>query len=269
MKMKIRLLYKLALIVLLFAAGGIIASGLFPAIAFLFPQGKARLYRDKIKIIWLKGFCTIVCLRIDMEGKASNRPVLVACNHVSWLDILVLGQYLPGCFVAKSDISNWPVIGFLSRQAGTVFIRRGDKKQIMETAEKMVWLLKQNSNIMSFPEGTTTPGEDVLPFHASLFQPAVLTKSPVQPAAIRYLGAAKQKAPYIGDDVFALHLIQMLMLDKIDVRLSFLPLIDTVGKSRNAVSAEARQVIIEAISVNDPEEDLTTNYFYNTKMQLK
>jgi 1-acyl-sn-glycerol-3-phosphate acyltransferase len=164
------------------------------------------------------------------------------------LDIIVIGQYLPACFVAKSDISSWPVIGYLARQAGTIFIRRGDKQHIRTTAEKMVWLLKQSSNIIAFPEGTTTKGDEVLQFHASLFQPALLTRSAIQPVALQYQGAAKEHAPFVGDDDFVPHLIKMLTLDKIEVRLSFLPVINNTGKNRHAVSLETRDMIWEKIS---------------------
>jgi 1-acyl-sn-glycerol-3-phosphate acyltransferase len=247
MKAKIRLCCKLALIVLLFFIGFLIASGLFPTINILFSPRTARKQRDAIKIIWLRWFSAIVKLRIVKRGAIPSQPVLLASNHISWLDIIVLGQFLPGCFVAKNDISRWPVIGFLSRQAGTIFIRRGDKKQILETAEKMAWVLKQNGSIFAFPEGTTTNGDEVLGFHASLFQPALLTKSAIQPVALQYSGAAKEMAPYIGEDIFVPHLLQILTLDKIEVTLSFLPLIDNWETNRNAVSAETRKMISEAL----------------------
>lgn len=258
MKSKIRLFYKLTLITLLFINGFIIAAGVFPAINRLYSASDAKTRRDKIKKQWLQCFSSIICLHVIREGKLPEQPAILISNHISWLDIIVIGQYLPACFVAKSDISSWPVIGFLSRQAGTIFIRRGDKKHILATAEKMVWVLKQNSNIIAFPEGTTTDGNDVLNFHASLFQPALLTKSVIQPTAIQYQGAAKQQAPFIDDDAFVPHLIKMLSLDKIEVRLSFLPVINSSGKNRHSVSHETRALILTQIS-NNPQADVSEN----------
>jgi len=248
MKSKIRLLYKLFLITLLFLSGLILAAGIFPAMNLSCSAVKAKNARDAIKKHWLRSFSAILNLQVIKEGNLPGRTAILVSNHVSWLDIIVIGQYLPAYFVAKSDILNWPVIGYLSRQAGTVFIRRGDKKHILETAEKMVWLLKQNSNIIAFPEGTTTNGEEVLGFHASLFQPALLTRAIVQPIAIQYQGVAKEQAPFIGDDSFVPHLIKMLLLDKIEVKLSFLPIINTSGKSRQSVSTETREMILNQIS---------------------
>ena len=127
----------------------------------------------------------------------------------------------------------------------------------------MVWLLKQNSNIVAFPEGTTTKGDEVLNFHSSLFQPALLTKSVIQPVALQYQGAAKESAPFIGDDSFVPHLIKMLTLDKIEVRLSFLPVIDGSGKNRHTVSLESRDIIRRNIS-----ECLPADNSYHPRLKL-
>jgi 1-acyl-sn-glycerol-3-phosphate acyltransferase len=250
MKLKIRLYYKLFLIVILFINGLIIAAGIFPILGFLNSAREANIKRDALKSRWLRWFSTIVNLHIIKEGELPERRALLVSNHISWLDIIVIGQYLPACFVAKSDISSWPVIGYLARQGGTIFIHRGNKQHIKMTAEKMAWLLKQNSNIIAFPEGTTTKGDEVLQFHASLFQPALLTRSTIQAVALQYQGAAKEHAPFVGDDAFVPHLIRMLTLDKIEVRLNFLPAIHSSGKDRHTVSLETRDRIWEKISAN-------------------
>lgn len=250
MNIKIRLYYKLFLIIILFMNGLIIAAGIFPAVNLLYSEANAKLKRDALKIGWLRKFGTILKLQIAIDGEFPGSGTLLVSNHISWLDIIVIGQYLPAHFVAKSDISSWPVIGYLARQGGTIFIRRGDKQHIRITAEKMVDLLKQNSNIIAFPEGTTTKGDDVLNFHASLFQPALSTESLVQPMALQYQGAAKELAPFVGDDGFVPHLIKMLTLDKIEVKLSFLPMINSLGKKRNELSLETRGMICEKIYQN-------------------
>ena len=256
MKSKMRLYYKLFLIIILFINGLIIAAGIFPALGFFYSADHAKIKRDAVKTRWLRWFSAIVNLHIVKEGELPEQgAVFLVGNHISWLDIIVIGQYLPAYFIAKSDISNWPVIGYLARQGGTIFIRRGDKQQIRTTAEKMLWLLKQNSNIIAFPEGTTTKGDEVLHFHSSLFQPALLTKSVIQPIALQYQGSAKKHAPFVGDDDFVAHLLKMLTLDKIEVRLSFLPVINGSGKNRHAVSLEARDRIWKKISDYLPAVD--------------
>lgn len=252
MNLNIRLYYKLFLIVILFIKGLIIAGCVFPVLGFLYSARDAKIKRDVLKTRWLQWFSAIVNLQITKDGELPERRAILVSNHISWLDIIVIGQYLPAYFVAKSDISSWPVIGYLAKQSGTVFIRRGNKQHIKTTSEKMVWLLKQNGNIVVFPEGTTTKGDEVLHFHSSLFQPALLTRTAIQPVALQYQGEAKECAPYVGDDVFVPHLIKMLTLDKIEVRLSFLPVINSSGKNRHTVSTEARNMIWEEISESSP-----------------
>lgn len=260
MKLKLRLLYKFFCIICLFFYGLIIAGIVFPVLHFICSANKAKTKRDRLKIHWLKVFSSIMKLSVIREGELPKDGALLISNHISWLDIIVIGQYLPVYFVAKSDISSWPIIGYLSRQGGTIFIRRGNKKSIKATTEKMIWVLKQNSNIVAFPEGTTTLGNEVLSFHASLFQPALLTKSVIQPVVIQYEGAAKHQAPFIGEDDFVRHLIKMLCLDKVEVRLSFLPVIKSLGKDRHTVCAEAREKIYEKISESSPVNKIESNY---------
>jgi 1-acyl-sn-glycerol-3-phosphate acyltransferase len=261
MKSKIRLYYKLVQIVILFINGLIIAAGIFPALDFLYSAREAKTRRDALKTRWLQWFSAIVNLHIIKEGELAKKRAILVGNHISWLDIIVIGQYLPAYFVAKSDISSWPVIGYLARQGGTIFIRRGNKQHIKETAEKMVWSLKQNSSIIAFPEGTTTKGDEVLHFHSSLFQPALLTRSLIQPVAIQYQGAAQELAPFVGDDAFVPHLIRMLALDKIEVRLNFLPAINSSGKNRHSVSLEARDMIEKKIAECSPADASNPQYF--------
>jgi len=267
MKLKTRPLYKLALIILLFSHGLIIAGGVFPVLNLLCSANNAKSRRDRLKTHWLKRFSAIVNLHVTQEGELPEPGTLLVSNHISWLDIIAIGQYLPAYFVAKSDISSWPIIGYLSRQGGTIFIRRGDKKHIKATTEKMVWVLKQKCNIIAFPEGTTTKGDEVLGFHASLFQPALLTRSAIQPVALQYRGAAEQHAPFIGDDDFIPHLIKMLSLDKIEVRVCFLPVIKSSGRDRHSVGVEAREMIFKAISNDSLADNLDHQYMKSSRLQ--
>ncbi len=251
MKAKIRLSVKAFRLTILFVCGFLLAGGLFPPIDWLLPPVRAKRLRDAIKVRWLRSFSRILNIKVTQYGSVAPPPALIVSNHVSWLDIIVLGQFAPGCFAAKSDIASWPVIGYLSRQAGTIFIRRGDKKQILQTTEMMAWQLRQQGNILVFPEGTTTDGKEVLDFHASLFQPALLSKAIIQPTAIRYLHAAKETAPFIGDDDFVAHLFKMLAIKSIEVRLDFLPVIESATITRNTACREARNQIVMALAADD------------------
>lgn len=118
----------------------------------------------------------------------------------------------------------------------------------METSDKMAWLLQNNCTIAAFPEGTTTIGNNVLNFHASLFQPALASNAIIQPVALQYEGAAKDSAPFINDDIFLPHLINMLRLEKIEARITFLPPLASTDQSRHSISKTSRQAILDQIT---------------------
>ncbi|MDD5578738.1 MAG: lysophospholipid acyltransferase family protein [Methylobacter sp.] len=259
MTIRLRLFYKVILIILLFLAGLIIAGVIFPIIHATCSISKAGDNCNQLKVSWLKCFSRILNLRIKIEGAVVDGAAILVSNHISWLDIIAIGQHMPSCFVAKNDILNWPVIGYLAVQGGTIFIHRGDKQHVRTTAEKMVWLLKQNRKIIAFPEGTTTDGSYVLPFHSSLFQPALLTKSAIQPIALEYLGEAKQQAPFIGEDAFVPHLLRMLAMKELHISMKILPVIKTSGKKRHELAKHSRDNICSAIfSVSDYPHVLQT-----------
>ena len=178
-------------------------------------------------------------LKIQVKGTPVSGAALIVCNHISWIDLVAIGAPVRGCFIAKSDLLRWPIIGFITRQSGNIFVKRGNKQQLRQTTEQMVWMLKQDLKIIAYPEGTTSDGKQLLPFHASLFQPALLTKTPIQPLVIEYLGAAREQAPYIDDDVFIPHLWAILGLSEIDVCLSFMTVIETNNKTRESVKQES------------------------------
>ena len=261
-----RRLKKLIYIILLFGYGLFIAAVVFQILKVFCSVSTAKASRGALKIHWLKLFSLMMRLSVTKVGELPKEAALLVSNHISWLDIIVIGQFLPAYFVAKSDILSWPIIGYLSIQAGTIFIRRGDKKQIKLTTEKMAWVLKQNSHIVAFPEGTTTQGDNVLGFHASLFQSAILTKSAIQPVVLRYEGKAKQQAPFIGDDSFIPHLMKMLSLDEIDVQVCFLPLISSSGSDRHSVCNQARAMIAEEVAKGEVFFPMTDQYGVSDKL---
>ena len=256
MKSRLKLLFKIKLIILLFVAGLVIVMAVFPAINKACQPIPARNRCNRIKMLWLKVFGHILNLQAEIEGQAVDGAAVIISNHISWLDIIALGQHMPGYFVAKSDILSWPVIGFISRQVGTIFVARGDKQAVHATTEQMSWLLKQNSKVFAFPEGTTTDGSEVLPFHSSLLQPALLTRSAIQPVSLHYEGEAKTLAPFINDDEFVPHLLKMLTLEAIHVRVQLLPALDCLDKNRQQLCKEARehiQAALESTGVISPD----------------
>ncbi|MCP1116602.1 lysophospholipid acyltransferase family protein [Robbsia andropogonis] len=166
---------------------------------------KQRLIR-----VWSEQLLALcgVTLKVHLPDgvRVLEQGTMLVSNHVSWLDIYVINAWRPTPFVAKAEIARWPVIGFLATAIGTVFIqreRRGDAKRIVDQLSRV---LKEGGLVCLFPEGTTSDGRTVLPFHANIFQAAVAAGAPVQPVTLLYerphagqRGEQSLAPAYIGD----------------------------------------------------------------------
>lgn len=171
---------------------------------------------------------------------------LIVTNHVSWLDVIVLNSMLPMRFVAKSEVRNWPLIGWLSARAQTLFIERGKARSAARINMQMVQLLKHGESLAIFPEGTTTDGTQVAHFHSSLLQPAIDAGVRVLPVAIRYQDAcgAHSIAPaYIDDISFCTSLLNILNTRKLHVRLVASAPLDTAHADRRELTRMAQHAI--------------------------
>lgn len=135
-----------------------------------------------------RGACWIFSIKCNINGKVStHQPTLFLSNHVSYLDIIILGAYIPGYFIAKSEVSGWPLLGFLAKLQNTLFFERKGNK-VQSQLNVMAHHFNQHKNLILFPEGTSTNGEEVLPFKSSLLKSAELSSEDVmiQPVTICY-----------------------------------------------------------------------------------
>jgi len=194
---------------------------------------------------WLKRLMRIMGIRFVVHGKPLAGGQMIVCNHVSWIDIPLVGAALSSRFVAKSEIQHWPLIGFIARAIGTFFIRRGvgGSKPLLE---KLKPHLDQSGAVVIFPEGTTTNGHDVLPFHPRLFQAALDCKAIVQPVALRYglNPAGEDIAPFIGDDTLFAHVARMLKSPGLTAELFYCaPLRPEHYADRATLARDAEQAI--------------------------
>jgi 1-acyl-sn-glycerol-3-phosphate acyltransferase len=134
-------------------------------------------------------------------------PVLLICNHLSWLDITSIHAARHVRFVSKAGVKRWPLIGMLSNGAGSLYIERESRRDALRVVHHMTEALCNGDLIGVFPEGTTSDGHGLLPFHANLLQAAISSGAPVVPAALRFADAAtgeNSTAPrYIDDDSLA------------------------------------------------------------------
>jgi len=154
---------------------------------------------------WAERMLNLMGISLTVQGTPpAHGPVLLVCNHLSWLDILTIHAARHVRFVSKSVVRHWPVIGTLSNGAGSLYIERERQRDAMRVVHHMAEALRNGDVIAVFPEGTTSDGHGLLPFHANLLQAAISAGAPVQPAALRFADAASGEtshAPrYIDDD---------------------------------------------------------------------
>src|SRR5688572_22735652 len=208
--------------VVLVLLGGFVAAAFFP----LLPRA-ARL---AITQAWSRVLLAVLGVRLDLEGEIHPRPALLVANHVSWLDVLAISALRPSVFVCKSEIAAWPALGWLLGRADTIFLRRGSAVAASQAVAAASHQLK-TASVAVFPEGTSTEGDEVLPFSAALFQAAVDAGCPVQPLALNYSSRA---AVYAGETSFGDSLLAIAAARGLCVSLSVLPALAAVADRRHA-----------------------------------
>jgi 1-acyl-sn-glycerol-3-phosphate acyltransferase len=193
----------------------------------IFPFSKERTKKRHIQR-WSKQLLAIFRLKhrvLNAELLPRRGGYLIAANHISWIDIASIQSFLPCRFVAKSEVADWPVFGWMAEQIGTVFIRRESKRHGKEIANQLETLLP-NEPICIFPEGTSTAGDRVLAFRPNLFESAAQTQVQTFPMTIRYLDQENQYSDataFIGEMTLIDSIIKMLRAKSITVELIFAP----------------------------------------------
>jgi 1-acyl-sn-glycerol-3-phosphate acyltransferase len=129
---------------------------------------------------------------MKVEGNLHSGGALLVANHISWLDINVLHAVAPQArFVSKADVKSWPLMAQLADAAGTLYLERERKRDALRVVHLVAKALAAGEMVAVFPEGTTSDGHGLLPFHANLLQAAVATSTPVQPIALRFSDASQ------------------------------------------------------------------------------
>lgn len=215
--------------------------------------------RYRIAHIWMKFLCRfIIQLKVKVEGNPSKETMFMAGNHISWLDIVAIGAQKQVSFLAKSEVRSWPVIGWIAKVGGTLYIERGGG-QSSEIAGEIVERLNDNSSVMVFPEGTTTVGVTMRRFFPRLFAAPIAAGLPVQPVAIRYPGkdarGTHRLAAYAEDDNFVKQLFYVLSQRGVKVELTFLDPIESKGKDRKTLSEAVFSAIHEVVEEKNSKAD--------------
>ncbi len=221
-------------------------------------------YAQRFPRFFHRGVCRVLGIHVKTRGQMSkNAPTLYVCNHISYFDIIIMGSLFQGRFVSKAEVGNWPVFGTLARLQNTIFVDR----QVRSTAnqrDSITQALDEKTNLILFPEGTSSDGNKVLPFKSALFSVAAhhIQGDPekhviVQPVSISYakldnVPLSRSFRPFFawfGDMDMAPHAWQAIGMGILNIVVEFhAPVTLEEFGSRKALAKHCQDVIATAVS---------------------
>lgn len=200
--------------------------------------------------VWALEMLARLAIKLIVHGQPPlTGPVLLAANHISWLDIVVMHAARHCRFISKDDVKHWPLVGTLATGAGTLYLARTSRRDAMRVVHQMAQCLTQGDVLAVFPEGTTGDGSTLLPFHANLLQAPIVANAPVQPVALQFSDAhtgAPSLAPcYVGDDTLLQSLWRTLCSRNLVAVVRFGAPQWAQGRDRRTWAADLRTTIAD------------------------
>ena len=221
-------------------------------LAVFYPHlGKYR--QSRILKAWSRQILDILNVGIRTDGQRPARGeggCLLVANHVSWLDIFVLNAIYPSRFIAKAEVRDWPIIGWLCKRGNTIFIERAIRQNTASINQCIGALLKQGVCVGLFPEGTTTDGKQVGHFHSAFFQPAIDAGAILRPIALRYqdeTGEPGTAAVFTGDTTLVQSIWQILRCRHLDASAVFATALVAANWNRRMLARAAQEAIAQGL----------------------
>ncbi len=185
-----------------------------------------RAFRRGVFRTWSRLLLWVLGVRVEVEGELPPQPVFLISNHLSYLDILVLASLVPARFVAKAEISGWPLAGWISQSASTIFVDRSLRRDVLRVGELIADALDEGDSVVLFPEGTSTNGRTVDSFKTPLLAPAAAAELTVMTSTLGYETThpdppAFNAVCWWGLAPFGPHIVGLLKLGKVRSRVAF------------------------------------------------
>ncbi|HWP13003.1 MAG TPA: lysophospholipid acyltransferase family protein [Ramlibacter sp.] len=223
------------------------AVGGLATILLRFPRLNERQREARVQA-WALEMLALLGIHLELRGRPPVAgPVLLVANHISWLDILVMHAARHCRFVSKADVRRWPLIGALASGAGTLYIERASRRDAMRVVHHMAESLKRGEVVAVFPEGTTSNGLALLPFHANLIQAAISAGAPVQPVALSFLDTESRVtslAPcYVDDDTLVASVWRTLTAPAVTAVVHYGEPQPARGRDRRAWARDLRSAV--------------------------
>jgi 1-acyl-sn-glycerol-3-phosphate acyltransferase len=223
------------------------AVGGWWTITMVFPKLQPHERHERVNA-WAARMLDLLGIELRVHGTPpASGPVLLVANHISWLDILVMHAAHYCRFVSKSEVRHWPLIGTLATGAGTLYIERESRRDAMRVVHKMTESLRAGDVVAVFPEGTTSDGRELLPFHGNLIQAAISANAPALPVALKFVdsktGGQASGPSFVGDETLLGSIWRTLASDTIvaDVRFGQPQYFE--GRDRRAWAADLQTAV--------------------------
>lgn len=194
---------------------------------------------------WFRALLLAAGVRLVVESARLVRPagrgVLVAANHISWLDVPALLAVEPMRVVAKADLRRWPIVGRLAAGGGTIFIDRDRLRRLPSTVAEVADALRRGEDVLVFPEATTRCGRTQGRIYPAMFQAAINASAPVRPVTVRYRlagGRFTTVAAFVGPDTLLASVLRVVATRGLVVEIAAGPVARTSGASRRVLAAE-------------------------------
>ena len=189
-------------------------------------NSRARDWRNRNVRCWARTSVHVMGMTINVRNQPPTGPFLMVSNHLSYVDIIVLGSQANCAFVAKSEVARWPIIGLICRTMDTIFIDRNLRKDIPRVMQRIEETMRRGLGVVLFAEGTSTNGQSVLPFKTSLLEFAARNLLPVHYASVGYVvpsgePSADRSVCWWGDMTFPGHLFRLLQLPSFEASLIY------------------------------------------------
>lgn len=214
----------------------------------------SETHRLALKKRWSRQLLAMLGVRVRYQGTLQADATLpcglIVANHISFLDIFVVNAIAPTAFVSKDDVRNWPLIGWLCKHTDTLFLERGSRSAAQRARENLVNHLRRGKRVALFPEGTTTRGDTVLPFHSALLQSAIDAGTTVTPVVLRYrsVDGRHSVAPAYVDDISLIGCLLAIATEKqIYAEVVAHTPLTTEAADRRVLSAHVHRVIAHTL----------------------
>lgn len=225
-----------------------VAHGVAIAV-FRFPSLSPAARAQRVQW-WCATLLRRLGVSLHVDGQFRPGAKLIVANHVSWLDILAINAISPVRFVSKAEVKHWPLLGRMVTAGGTLYIERERSRDALRVIHQMAQALQSGDTVAVFPEGTTSDGHTLLPFHANLFQAAISTQTPVQALALRYAddtAPISTAAAYVGKTTLLQSVWWIVCASGLHARVVVLPAQADRHADRRQLARRTETVIRDAL----------------------